>query len=195
VRWDAWYSSKRWARIRRHQLLERPLCKYFLERGIVEPATVCDHIEPHHGDANKFWLGPFHCKPCHDSAKRFVETRGYRPDGGLDGWPLDPPSGQSGAVRISAAARLLRSARLSSGHVGASASLRLEGVVSADWRAARPVPLCSRNQLCQPLARVEHARLGRGRVDTNYLGNFCDRLAVIVHEVDDLAVLRRQARY
>ena len=32
----------------------------------------------------------FNCKPCHDSAKRFVETRGYRPDGGLDGWPLDP---------------------------------------------------------------------------------------------------------
>jgi 5-methylcytosine-specific restriction enzyme A len=30
------------------------------------------------------------CKRCHDSAKRFVETRGYRPDVGLDGWPLDP---------------------------------------------------------------------------------------------------------
>jgi hypothetical protein len=36
--------------------------------------------------------GPFQslCKPCHDSAKRFVEERGYRPDVGLDGWPLDP---------------------------------------------------------------------------------------------------------
>jgi hypothetical protein len=55
--------------------------------------------------------------------------------------------------------------------------------------------LCSSHQLSQLLARVEHARLGCGRVDTNYLGNFCDRLAVIVHEVDDLAVLRRQASY
>jgi hypothetical protein len=58
----------------------------------VEPATICDHVEPHHGDRNKFWSGPFQslCKRCHDSAKRFAETRGYRPDVGLDGWPLDP---------------------------------------------------------------------------------------------------------
>ena len=35
TKWDAWYSSQRWARIRKHQLLEYPLCKYCLERGIV----------------------------------------------------------------------------------------------------------------------------------------------------------------
>ena len=77
---------------RNYQLLEPPLCKYCAERGLVTPATIYDHIEPHGGDVNKFWLGPFQtlCKPCHDSAKRFVETRGYRPDVGLDGWPLDP---------------------------------------------------------------------------------------------------------
>jgi 5-methylcytosine-specific restriction enzyme A len=23
------------------------------------PATICDHVEPHRGDVNKFWLGPF----------------------------------------------------------------------------------------------------------------------------------------
>ena len=92
TKWDKWYSSPRWARIRRHQLLEHPLCKYCLERGIVTPATICDHVEPHHGDVNKFWLGPFQslCKRCHDSTKRLVETRGFRPDIGLDGWPLDP---------------------------------------------------------------------------------------------------------
>jgi 5-methylcytosine-specific restriction endonuclease McrA len=91
-KWDAWYSSRRWARIRRHQLLAHPLCKYCLERGIVTPAEICDHVEPHRGDVNKFWLGPFQslCKRCHDSTKRFVETRGYRPGVGLDGWPLDP---------------------------------------------------------------------------------------------------------
>ena len=62
-----------------------------IARGIVAPATICDHVEPHHGDVNKFWLGPFQslCKQCHDSTKRFIETRGYRPDIGLDGLPLD----------------------------------------------------------------------------------------------------------
>ena len=82
TKWDKWYSTARWARIQRHQLLEHPLCKYCAERGIVEPAAICDHVEPHHGDNNKFWLGPFQslCKSCHDSTKRFVETRGFRPD-------------------------------------------------------------------------------------------------------------------
>jgi 5-methylcytosine-specific restriction protein A len=40
-------------------LLEHPLCAYRAEIGIVKPATICDHVEPHHGDVNKFWLGPF----------------------------------------------------------------------------------------------------------------------------------------
>jgi len=80
TKWDPWYSSGRWGRIRK------------MERGIVTPAEICDHIEPHRGDVNKFWLGPFMslCKRCHDSTKRMVETRGFRPDIGLDGWPLDP---------------------------------------------------------------------------------------------------------
>src|SRR6516165_8016473 len=79
TKWDAWYSKPRWARIRRHQLLEHPLCVFCLERGIVEPATICDHIEPHRGDVNKFWLGPFMslCKRRHDSSKRLVEMRGF----------------------------------------------------------------------------------------------------------------------
>jgi hypothetical protein len=69
TKWDKWYSTARWVRIRKHQLLEHPLCKYCLERAIVTPTTICDHIEPHPGDVNKFWLGPFPslCKQCHDS--------------------------------------------------------------------------------------------------------------------------------
>ena len=65
---------------------------FCLERGIVTAAEICDHVEPHNGDVNKFWLGPFQslCKRCHDSTKRFVERWGFRPDIGLDGWPLDP---------------------------------------------------------------------------------------------------------
>src|SRR6516165_582801 len=92
TKWGKWDSSARGARIRRHPLLVPPLCKFCLERDIVTPATICDHVEPHHGDVNKFWLGPFQslCKECHDSTKRFVEQRGYRPDIDLDGWPLDP---------------------------------------------------------------------------------------------------------
>jgi hypothetical protein len=40
----------------------------------------------------KFFSGELQslCKACHDGAKKFVETRGYRPDIGLDGRPLDP---------------------------------------------------------------------------------------------------------
>lgn len=53
VEWDAWYSTARWARIRKHQLLVQPLCAFCLERGIVEPATICDHVEPHRGDSQQ----------------------------------------------------------------------------------------------------------------------------------------------
>jgi 5-methylcytosine-specific restriction protein A len=62
-----------------------------LERGVVTPATICDHVEPHRGDVNKFWLGPFQslCKPCHDGDKQRLEVRGYRTDIGPDGWPID----------------------------------------------------------------------------------------------------------
>ncbi len=68
--WAELYSTARWQRIRRHQLQEHPLCKYCAETGIVKPATICDHVEPHHGDVYKFWSGPFQslCKRCHDSA-------------------------------------------------------------------------------------------------------------------------------
>ena len=92
VKWAAWYQTKRWGRIRRHQLREHPLCKFCLERGIVTPATICYHVQPHGGDINKFLLGPFQslCGHCHQSTKRFVELRGYRTDIGLDGYPKDP---------------------------------------------------------------------------------------------------------
>ena|SRR5215831_5465846 len=69
TKWDKWYSTARWARIRRHQLREHPFCAFCLEHGIATPAEICDHVEAHRGDVNKFWLGPFQslCKRCHDS--------------------------------------------------------------------------------------------------------------------------------
>ena len=85
------YDSARWGRIRAHQLAIHPLCRYCAELGRVTPATIVDHIEPHKGDVNKFWLGELQslCDSCHRSTKAFLEINGYRPDIGLDGWPLD----------------------------------------------------------------------------------------------------------
>ena len=92
VAWDGWYTTARWRRIRELQLRHHPLCAYCLARGKATPATVCDHVEPHRGDINKFLLGPFQslCDECHRSAKRLVELHGFRPDIGPDGWPTDP---------------------------------------------------------------------------------------------------------
>ena len=93
TQWDSWYDLRRWRKRRRAQLLRQPLCKLCLEHGVVTVATVVDHVTPHRGDWNAFWLGELQslCKLCHDKAKRYVETRGYDPlDVGHDGWPLDP---------------------------------------------------------------------------------------------------------
>jgi 5-methylcytosine-specific restriction endonuclease McrA len=93
VTWQHLYSSAHWQRLRKHQLREHPLCKFCLAgRGEVVPATIVDHVEPHHGDPNKFFLGELQslCKPCHDSRKRLMEINGYAPDIGQDGWPIDP---------------------------------------------------------------------------------------------------------
>jgi hypothetical protein len=40
--WGKLYNSPRWGRLRRHQLLSHPMCKFCLEWGIVELATVVD---------------------------------------------------------------------------------------------------------------------------------------------------------
>ena len=89
---DHLYRSPRWGRIRKAQLTEHPLCKFCLEQGRLTVATIADHVEPHRGDINQFWVGKLQslCLQCHVSTKHFIELNGYRPDIGLDGWPLDP---------------------------------------------------------------------------------------------------------
>ena len=61
-------------------------------RGLVVAATVVDHITPHKGDLKLFWSRsnwqPL-CKPHHDGAKQQAERRGYSPEVGADGWPVD----------------------------------------------------------------------------------------------------------
>ncbi|MBA7602416.1 hypothetical protein ES703_09505 [subsurface metagenome] len=45
----------RWQKVRKMYLRENPLCVECLKKGIITPATVVDHIEPHKGDYEKFW--------------------------------------------------------------------------------------------------------------------------------------------
>lgn len=55
-------------------------------------AKVCDHIEPHKGDPDKFWSGPFQslCKAHHDSDKQRLEKSGRRTvQIGIDGYPIE----------------------------------------------------------------------------------------------------------
>lgn len=94
-----WYWSCRWRQRSHAQLREHPLCAMCAKNGLVTAAKVADHIKPHRGVWNEFWLGALQslCKPCHDAVKTSEENRqynnqerGYALDIGADGWPLDP---------------------------------------------------------------------------------------------------------
>ncbi len=56
----------------------------------------------------------------------------------------------------------------------------------------RAAATARRDQVGQFLARIEHARLDRGLGDADDIGDLLNRLAVVVDEVDHLAMLRRQ---
>jgi len=50
-------------------LNENPLCAECLASGIITPALVVDHIEPHKGDYDKFWNEnnmQSLCETCHN---------------------------------------------------------------------------------------------------------------------------------
>lgn len=74
--WQAWYNSKRWRRLR-WSILTRDLfaCRRCGQRHADTSQLVCDHVEPHRGDRQRFWSGPFQtlCKACHDGAKQAAE--------------------------------------------------------------------------------------------------------------------------
>ena len=71
------YQNTRWRKRRAEQLRKFPLCEKCLEQGRAVEATVCDHIDPHKGDLEKFWAGPFQslCKTHHD-VKTIMEDGG-----------------------------------------------------------------------------------------------------------------------
>jgi hypothetical protein len=52
----SWYWLQRWRKRAKHQLRAQPLCEMCLARGQVTAACICDHVEPHGGDWNRFWL-------------------------------------------------------------------------------------------------------------------------------------------
>ena len=88
-----WYGRRWWRNRALRQLREHPLCRLCLElKGLIVPAEVADHIEPHVGDWQRFRHGALQslCRDCHDSAKRTIEVRGYSLEIGVDGWPVDP---------------------------------------------------------------------------------------------------------
>jgi 5-methylcytosine-specific restriction enzyme A len=87
-----YYNRVAWDRRRRNQLLTNPLCKFCLVEGRSELARVADHVVPHRGNVNLFFLGELQslCIPCHNRVKQGDENRGYSLNIGSDGWPTDP---------------------------------------------------------------------------------------------------------
>lgn len=88
--WLSWYSTAAWKHIRRWQLAQEPLCRMCAEVGDTTAATVCDHIEPHRGDAEKFWSGPFQslCAAHHSRDKQREENGRKVMRYGADGYPI-----------------------------------------------------------------------------------------------------------
>ena len=80
---DRWRGSAaergynhRWAKARVTFLHRNPLCIGCLAMSKTEAATIVDHVDPHHGDPDKFWdtsMWQACCKWHHDSVKQRLE--------------------------------------------------------------------------------------------------------------------------
>jgi len=67
----------RWQKSREVFLRRNPLCMTCKDNGIIVPATVVDHREPHQGNQTLFWNEAnwqAMCKSCHDT-KTNMEIR------------------------------------------------------------------------------------------------------------------------
>ena len=86
------YKTARWQKRRKYQLIREPLCRYCAQMGVITPATVADHVEPHRGDEEKFWTGELQslCAICHSGAKQSEEATGRKRGSDVNGVPLDP---------------------------------------------------------------------------------------------------------
>lgn len=87
------YSTAGWRTLRTRQLLKEPCCRFCRQQGVIAPATVVDHIEPHKGDRSKFFDAQnlqSLCKACHDGLKQAAENGfGVVSGSRVDGLPMD----------------------------------------------------------------------------------------------------------
>ena len=77
--WRNWYKLARWQRLRMQVFIRDTFTCQMPECGRIEGDTsrlICDHKQPHRGDARLFWdeanLQTL-CKPCHDTHKQRLE--------------------------------------------------------------------------------------------------------------------------
>jgi 5-methylcytosine-specific restriction endonuclease McrA len=81
----------RWQKVRRAHLRKQPLCEACFAKGKTVPATVADHVVPHGGDWNQFWIGELQslCAAYHNGDKQSLDRTGRpRVTIGADGWPV-----------------------------------------------------------------------------------------------------------
>lgn len=91
------YNTQRWQRLRARKLASNPLCARCAEQGIVQAASVVDHVTPISAGGPAFpgldGLRSY-CPPCHNAKTFHVDRRGRAraPIKGCDadGIPLDP---------------------------------------------------------------------------------------------------------
>lgn len=88
---DHLYDLVRWKRIRKQQLLRFPICQMCEAQGRLTAACIADHVEPHKGDINSFYLGKLQslCRDCHGGEKHLIDMHGYSDRIGPDGMPID----------------------------------------------------------------------------------------------------------
>jgi 5-methylcytosine-specific restriction protein A len=86
------YNTRQWKTLRANQLNAKPLCEWCNRRGRIVAATIADHAIPHKGDETLFFNGDLIslCKPCHDTTAQVRDNRGFSPEVGADGFPIDP---------------------------------------------------------------------------------------------------------
>ncbi|UHC84878.1 HNH endonuclease [Pseudomonas sp. NIBR-H-19] len=91
--WHHLYKTKRWYRLRWHQLQAEPTCRFCRALGTVTAADTVDHIKPHKGDEVLFFDGgnlQSLCASCHNSVKQRQEKSGYLVGHDTSGMPVDP---------------------------------------------------------------------------------------------------------
>lgn len=96
------HKTKRWQDLRWSILLrDQFTCQICRRLEGDASKLVCDHVEPHRGDVEKFWAGPFQtlCKPCHDSVKQKEEIAARA--AGLDVYGGKPASSRPDWLRPS----------------------------------------------------------------------------------------------